>query len=69
MCKEASPILPFPPGDPMDVDRQGAPPTGSAGGAGPSLDLPQSKVAVLRGHQSEVFTCAWSPQGDSIVSG
>ncbi len=42
----------------MDVDN-------SAG----SLDLPFSKVTMLHGHQSEVFTCAWSPQGDTIVSG
>ena len=43
----------------MDVDH----PISSA------LNLPSSKVTMLHGHQSEVFTCAWSPQGDTIVSG
>ncbi len=49
------------PGHLMDVDCQGAP--------GSITDLPASKVTVLHGHQSEVFTCAWSPQSDIIVSG
>ena len=43
----------------MDVDRdQGAP-----------LDLLTNQVTVLTGHESEVFTCAWSPSADIIVSG
>ena len=37
-------------------------------GAG-SLDLPTNQVTVLTGHKSEVFTCAWSPSADIIVSG
>lgn len=53
----------------MDVDHQTSPASGSTGNALPSLDLPVSKVTVLHGHQSEVFTCAWNPQGDIIVSG
>ena len=48
----------------MDLDRH------PSAVAGPSaLDLPSSRVTVLRGHQSEVFTCAWSPVADIIVSG
>lgn len=57
-------------GDAMDVDHPSSPVGASTGGSGlPALDLPSSKVTVLRGHQSEVFTCAWNPQGDMIVSG
>ena len=48
----------------MEVDRHS-----SAAAAPPSTDLPPSRVTVLRGHESEVFTCAWSPSGDIIVSG
>ena len=51
----------------MDVDRHAQPGGGSS--TMPSLDLSPSKVSVLHGHQSEVFTCAWNPQGDVIVSG
>jgi len=52
----------------MDIDRH---PRQAVGGTQtmPSLDLSPSKVSVLHGHQSEVFTCAWSPRGDVIVSG
>ena len=50
----------------MEVDQGVA---SSAGGAGLPLDLHPSKVTTLRGHKSEVFTCAWNPQGDTIVSG
>ena len=50
----------------MDVDHH-APSSG--GSATSSLDVTSSKVTVLRGHQSEVFTCAWNPEGDTIVSG
>ena len=34
-----------------------------------TLDLPSNQVTVLKGHESEVFTCAWSPSADIIVSG
>ena len=51
--------------EPMDIDRQSS----SIAGSTSTLDIPSSKVTVLRGHQSEVFTCAWSPEGDNIVSG
>ena len=44
--------------DPMDVDKDTR-----------SIDHPPSLVKVLRGHQSEVFTCAWSPVANVIVSG
>ena len=46
--------------EPMDVDH---------GSESSGQDIPASKVTVLRGHQSEVFTCAWNPEGDTIVSG
>ncbi len=47
----------------MDVDRHGVAATPT------SLTLPPSKVMVLKGHQSEVFTCSWNPKEDIIVSG
>ena len=53
--------------EPMDVDRHV--PTSGGAAVVSSFDVPSSKVTVLRGHQSEVFTCAWNPEGDTIVSG
>ena len=52
-------ISPCPIPEPMDVDR--GPPA--------LLDLPTNQVTILTGHESEVFTCAWSPSDDIIVSG
>ena len=34
-----------------------------------SLELPSSKDIVLRGHESEVFICAWNPANDLLASG
>ena len=51
----------------MEVDRHA--PAATTGSAAPTIELASSKVTVLRGHQSEVLTCAWSPVGDIIVSG
>uniref|UniRef100_A0A7N8WZG8 TBL1X/Y related 1b n=1 Tax=Mastacembelus armatus TaxID=205130 RepID=A0A7N8WZG8_9TELE len=34
-----------------------------------SLEIPQSKAMVLRGHESEVFICAWNPVNDLLASG
>ena len=47
------------PPEPMDIDHDQSAP----------LDLPSNQVTVLKGHESEVFTCAWSPSADIIVSG
>lgn len=33
------------------------------------VDIPSSKVTVLRGHESEVFICAWNPVNDLLASG
>jgi len=34
-----------------------------------SIEIPASKVSVLRGHESEVFICAWNPTNDLLASG
>ena len=34
-----------------------------------SLEIPGSKATVLRGHESEVFICAWNPTNDLLASG
>lgn len=43
------------PGDTMEVDS--------------SIEIPPSKATVLRGHESEVFICAWNPATDLLASG
>lgn len=34
-----------------------------------SLEIPASKAKTLRGHESEVFICAWNPKNDFLASG
>ncbi|XP_011186756.1 F-box-like/WD repeat-containing protein ebi isoform X3 [Zeugodacus cucurbitae] len=41
--------------EPMDIDQ--------------SIEIPASKATVLRGHESEVFICAWNPSRDLLASG
>jgi hypothetical protein len=43
------------PGESMEVDS--------------SIEIPPSKATVLRGHESEVFICAWNPTTDLLASG
>lgn len=33
------------------------------------VEIPASKATVLRGHESEVFICAWNPTTDLLASG
>lgn len=33
------------------------------------VEIPQNKAMVLRGHESEVFICAWNPVSDLLASG
>ncbi|KAH8273567.1 hypothetical protein KR018_001390 [Drosophila ironensis] len=40
---------------PMDIDE--------------SIEIPESMARVLRGHESEVFICAWNPSRDLLASG
>ncbi|EDW45392.1 F-box-like/WD repeat-containing protein ebi [Drosophila sechellia] len=40
---------------PMDIDE--------------NIEIPESKARVLRGHESEVFICAWNPSRDLLASG
>ncbi|KAM7353387.1 transducin beta like ebi [Cochliomyia hominivorax] len=50
---------------------------GSTAGAGnveameidSDIEIPASKATVLRGHESEVFICAWNPSRDLLASG
>ena len=34
-----------------------------------AVEIPASKATVLRGHESEVFICAWNPVSDLLASG
>ncbi|KAL3282912.1 hypothetical protein HHI36_006070 [Cryptolaemus montrouzieri] len=34
-----------------------------------AIEIPSSKATVLRGHESEVFICAWNPTTDLLASG
>eukprot|EP00262_Sarcandra_glabra_P013519 TRINITY_DN3765_c0_g1_i2.p1 TRINITY_DN3765_c0_g1~~TRINITY_DN3765_c0_g1_i2.p1 ORF type:complete len:415 (+),score=83.36 TRINITY_DN3765_c0_g1_i2:143-1387(+) len=34
-----------------------------------TLEIPASDVTILEGHTSEVFACAWSPEGSLLASG
>lgn len=34
-----------------------------------SIEIPANKATVLRGHESEVFICAWNPSTDLLASG
>ena len=34
-----------------------------------SIEIPQNRVTVLSGHESEVFICAWNPVQDLLASG
>ncbi|ROT72068.1 putative F-box-like/WD repeat-containing protein TBL1XR1 [Penaeus vannamei] len=42
-------------GENMDVDN--------------SVEIPLNKATILRGHESEVFICAWNPTTDLLASG
>lgn len=33
------------------------------------VEIPPNKATVLRGHESEVFICAWSPVSNLLASG
>ncbi|MEE6469311.1 hypothetical protein FKM82_008575 [Ascaphus truei] len=33
------------------------------------VEIPTNKATVLRGHESEVFICAWNPVSDLLASG
>lgn len=53
--EESSNTIPNHTGDNMEVDG--------------SVEIPSSKATVLRGHESEVFICAWNPINDLLASG
>lgn len=33
------------------------------------IEISQNKATILRGHESEVFICAWNPMRDLLASG
>jgi transducin (beta)-like 1 len=41
--------------DPMDIDE--------------GIEIPAERASVLKGHDSEVFICAWNPREDLLASG
>ncbi|XP_018027013.1 F-box-like/WD repeat-containing protein TBL1XR1 [Hyalella azteca] len=50
--------------------------SGGSGGSGvesmdvdSSVEIPVTKATILRGHESEVFICAWNPTTDLLASG
>lgn len=54
-------------GTEMEVDE---PTTGANTGSNAStVEIPASKATKLRGHESEVFICAWNPTTDLLASG
>jgi transducin (beta)-like 1 len=54
-------------GSEMEVDE----PTSEAntGTNTSAVEIPASKATKLRGHESEVFICAWNPKTDLLASG
>lgn len=51
----------------MEVDE---PSTGANASSNTStVEIPASKATKLRGHESEVFICAWNPTTDLLASG
>lgn len=49
----------------MDEPTTGA----NAGSNASTVEIPANKATKLRGHESEVFICAWNPTTDLLASG
>lgn len=54
-------------GSEMEVDEPAS--EANAGNNASAVEIPASKATKLRGHESEVFICAWNPKTDLLASG